>query len=323
MAAVAEVCQTISAVTGVPKATVDHLARRLGEAELLPRGPRGRNAPHFEAIHIARVLVGVMAIANGLDYTSARVAAAVKRIEALSQGGEARVDVYADGDLSDLSDPKTRLTFVPGGSFVETIAFLIRWTRFPTDKDNFGYGDQRISAIGLTFGGGTVYGWIEFGLRATGRVSDVRRVSFGLMGNVLAAGLKQEVRVECDALFRLGDLLGPVQLEPQPELALQEPISDHGSAADNPKAAPAISSQTATPAAVGTGPASADALASQPGGDPVNLADESNQQDSGEKESGQRPPSSSPLGSPSSDPPDQPKDEPPWPDVRFQTLSAR
>jgi hypothetical protein len=72
MAAVAEVCQTISEVASVPRRTVDHLARRLGEAELLPRGPRGRNAPHFEGIHIARLLVGVMTIANGIDYTSAR-----------------------------------------------------------------------------------------------------------------------------------------------------------------------------------------------------------------------------------------------------------
>jgi hypothetical protein len=70
--------------------------------------------------------------------------------------------------------------------------------------------------------------------------------------------------------------------------------------------------ETATPAAVGTGPASADAMASQPGGDPVNLADESSQQNSDEKERGQRSPPFEPPGSPSSEPPDRPKEEPRW-----------
>jgi hypothetical protein len=57
--------------------------------------------------------------------------------------------------------------------------------------------------------------------------------------------------------------------------------------------------KTATPATGGTGPASADTLASQPGGDPVNLAGQSNQQDSGRKKREQSPPPFSPHGSPS------------------------
>src|SRR4051812_19812388 len=101
MAAIAEVCQTISTVTGVPLRVVEYLARRLGEAGYLPRGPRGRHAPHFEDIHIARVLVAVMAVTNGIDYSGANILLALKRIEELSQGGEARVDVYTDGDLDD------------------------------------------------------------------------------------------------------------------------------------------------------------------------------------------------------------------------------
>src|SRR3954468_6426728 len=95
MAAVAEVCQVISKALTVPRGTVDHLARRLGEAGLLPRGPRGRNAPHFEDIHIARLLAAVMVTAEGIYHTSVSVVPAVKRIEELSQGGEARIDVYA------------------------------------------------------------------------------------------------------------------------------------------------------------------------------------------------------------------------------------
>ena len=70
--------------------------------------------------------------------------------------------------------------------------------------------------------------------------------------------------------------------------------------------------ETATPATGGTGPAPVE-TASQPGANPVNPADVSNQQDSDEKERGQSSPPSSPPGSPWSAPSDEPKDEPPWP----------
>jgi hypothetical protein len=300
MAAVATVCQVISEETGVPRGAVDHLARRLGEAELLPRGPRGRHAPQFEDIHEARLLVGVMAIANGIDYTSASVVRAVKRIEDLSQGGEARVDVYVDRDLN---DPQCDVVLVPAGSFVDNVAFLIRLTQASTNRDNY-----PATAIGLTFGSGNVYGWIEYGKEDRGldRPSDIQRVNFGLMSAVLKSGMKQEVRIEADVLFRLGELLDDTQLKPQPELLLRE------------QAAPKISSKTTTPAAGGAGPAHVDE-ASQPGVNPVNHADSHNQQDSDERERGQSPAPSSSLGSPSSGQPDQLKDETLWAIARFRT----
>jgi hypothetical protein len=295
MATVAAVCQVISEGTGVSRGAVDHLARRLGEAELLPRGPRGRHAPHFGDIHEARLLVGVMAIANGIDYTSASVVQAVKRIEELSQGGEARVDVYVDGDLE---DPQSEIVLAPAGSFVEHVAFLIRLTRNPISKN-----DYPATAIGLTFGSGKVYGWME--CRVKGRGQN-RRFDFGLMSAVFKSGMKIEVRIEADVLFRLGELVDDNQLEQQPELLLRE------------QAAPKISSKTTTPATGGTGPASID-QASQPGANPVNDAVGSNQQDSDERERGQSHPSFSSLGSPSSGQTDQLEDEPLWPSARFRT----
>jgi hypothetical protein len=299
MAAVAEVCQTISEVAGVPRRTVDHLARRLGEAELLPRGPRGRNAPHFEDSHIARLLVGVMTIANGIDYTSARIALSVKRIEELSQGGEARFDIYTDGDLDD-PQSKIMMMVVPAGSFIEVVAFCIRWTRFGVSKGG-------PSAIGLTFGGGSVYGWVEADLGKTGvnHVSDIRRVDFGVTEDVLKSGMKQEVRVELWALSRLGELLDPASLQYQ-----SNSKSAYSSIIEKSEVTPMTFSETTTPAAVGTGPAHVDE-ASQPGANPVNPADVSNQQDSDEKERGQSSPPSASRGSPSSDPSDRSKDEPP------------
>jgi hypothetical protein len=307
MAAVAEVCQTISEVAGVPRRTVDHLARRLGEAELLPRGPRGRNAPYFEDSHIARLLVGVMTIANGIDYTSARIALSVKRIEALNQGGEGRVDVYVDGDLD---DPQSKMMVVPAGSFLDLVAHSIRWTRSGVSKGG-------PSAIGLTFGGGSVYGWIEFNLGETGvnHVADIRRVDFGVTEDLLKSGMKQEVRVERDVLFRLGELLGDI------------PLGPHGGFDLRPL--PSTSSETTTPATGGAGPASVDSTkvktkASQPGCPPVkpipiatdvseDVDQDVNQEDSDEKKRGQSPPPFSSHGSPSCDRSNQRKDEPPWP----------
>jgi len=298
MAAVAEVCQTISAAAGVPLRLVEYLARRLGEAGQLPRGPRGRHAPHFEDIHIARLLVAVMVVADGIDFTGASVLLAMTRVEVLSQGGEGRVDVYVDGDLD---DSQTKMTLVPAGSFLETVAHCIRGTRPGVSKGG-------PSAIGLTFGGGSLYGWVEFNLEETGvnHVADIRRVNFGVTEDLLKSGMKQEVRVERDVLSRLGKLLGDIPLGPHGGFDLRPPSS--------------TSSETTTPATGGAGPASVVkssklAKVSQPSGNSVDLAGvltRPQQQDSDEKKRGQSPPPFSSHGSPSSDPTDQQKDEPPW-----------
>jgi hypothetical protein len=268
MAAVAEVCQTISAAAGIPLRLVEYLARRLGEAGQLPRGPRGRHAPHFEDIHIARLLLAVMVVADGIDFTGASVLLAMTRIEALSQGGEARVDVYTDGDLD---DPQSKIVLVPAGSFVEVVAHRIRWTRSEVGKGV-------PSAIGLTFVRGSVYGWVEFNLGETGvnRVADIRRVNFGDTEDLLKSGMKQEVRVERDVLSRLGELLGDIPLGPQDGFSLSPTSS--------------TSSQTTTPTTVGAGPASVvkatKVSLNQPGCCPV-ISALTKQEDSDEKKRGQ------------------------------------
>ena len=54
---------------------------------MLPRGPRGRHAPEFEARHVARVLLGTMVVAtDALNTPTARVAAAVATIQVLERG---------------------------------------------------------------------------------------------------------------------------------------------------------------------------------------------------------------------------------------------
>jgi hypothetical protein len=81
--------------------------------------------------------------------------------------------------------------------------------------------------------------------------------------------------------------------------------------------------ETTTPAAGGTGPASVvDASkASQPGGNPV-ISEVSTQQDSDANKKGQSSPPSASHGSPSSDFTDQPKDDPPWPSSSLSMPAA-
>src|SRR4051812_4505904 len=298
MAAIAEISQNISEVTKVPLGTVKHIARRLGEDELLPRGPRGPNAPDFGDIHIARLLVGVMTIANGIDHTGANIARAVKRIEDLSKGGVPRVEIHVDGDPD---DPMVKSVLIPTGSFVETVAYFIRLTQNPVGLDRINRRIGRLLAIGLTFGGGAVYGWIEFASGATNlnHVSDVRRINYGIMGDVLASGMTQDVRVGFDALRRLGELLKT----------------------EIPEVSPTASPETTTPASGGTGPATV--VVSQPGATPVKLDALAKHQNSDAEEreqalSGPIPAhSSESLGSPpeKGPAPSQDKVEPPWPNT--------
>jgi hypothetical protein len=220
-----------------------------------------------------------MIVANGIDFTGASVAPAMKRIEALSRVEETWIDVSTDDDPG---GPTIRRVLGRAISFIDQVTSCIRLTRAPISRD-----DHTGRAIGLTFGSGDVYGWVEFGYPAS---VPARRVNFGLMKTVLTSGMKQEVRVEFDVLFRLGKLLGDIPLGPQGEFDLR----------------PWSSSKTTTPAAGGTGPAPVE-TASQPGCNPVNPAEPDSQQDRSMREREQSSSPAAPHGSPSFGPADQPK----------------
>jgi hypothetical protein len=89
---------------------------------------------------------------------------------------------------------------------------------------------------------------------------------------------------------------------------------DHGhkSSSDAAGGAAGADTETATPAAGGTGPASVDDIAGQPGCSPVNPDDVTSHQDSGKKKRRQRSAPSAPHGPPSTAFMDQWKDVPPW-----------
>ncbi len=206
MATVPQTCRAIASLTQVPERTVGHLARRLGEAEMLPRGPRGVNAPHIEPVHAARILIGVMSLTDGINATAAKVVQAVERIGALDRGGEGGFEVYASGDPDD-SD--TKYEMVPYGSFIENVAQLLQLKE----------AREQVAAVGLRFDGEHVSGWSEYKI-AEGQpnhIVDVRRVYFGGLRPV-SSGMSQEVRVDGSVLDRLSALLEERAAEPSNEI---------------------------------------------------------------------------------------------------------
>ena len=133
MASVRQVVTTISEVTGVPRQTVNNVARRLGEAGMLPRGPRGRHAPEFEARHVVRVLLGTMVLAtDALNTPAGKVPAAVATIQAL----ERRPDASDEKTNVFKKDDKKRASmFWSNYPFVDVVAkFLVAYAPKSTDK---------------------------------------------------------------------------------------------------------------------------------------------------------------------------------------------
>ena len=226
MANAIEAAREIADATGVALPTVENIARRLGEAGWLPRGGRGRNAAQLGPTDLATLLVGVMAVAgDALETPASRIQAAIARIRALSPGGEAidshageagavlpdvtalvqnvtrRLDALSRGgeaaiDIYEM--PDGRLDDVPSGAFVANIAAFIA---HPVLR-----ADQGVQALGLQFGGGSVVGWIEMSSDlASNNVT--RRVYFGLARAVLTSGMQREVRIGVDVLDRMSDLL--------------------------------------------------------------------------------------------------------------------
>ena len=205
MANAIEVSREIADATGVALATVENIARRLGEGGLLPRTGRGRHAAQFGPNDIAILLVGVMAvITDAAETPASHVRAAVARIAELSIGGPMGIAAYFDA--------AGRREVVPAGAFIANVASFIKWPVLRINQPAMAVDDDhaptvgRILALGLQFGGGTVVGWIE--TAPDPRVDNVaRRTYFGQTRGAITTGMVREVRVGVDVLDRLGGLL--------------------------------------------------------------------------------------------------------------------
>lgn len=221
----------IAEATGVPERTLIHIERRLGESGMLPRGPRGRNAPHFDAIHGALFLLGTMSIADGIGSTAARVIQAVNQLGALNVNQLGALTVDYDIRIARFSGRSWDQTLEIGGepSFLATpkgrfdlaLAYILDNIAHPQHGHLF----QQIRGIGIEWGRDAVFGWIMpgpnvvdpavgrpdpkatpedvwvfFAKEHTGAEEFTRRL-------LEPAGLVREVRLSNQALCELGQLI--------------------------------------------------------------------------------------------------------------------
>lgn len=198
MATAQEIADEMSRIGGIPPSTVRTIARRLGEASLLPRGGRGKSPQELSARDCARLVVGTMRITDGIDGAAARVDKLVNDVERLRSPG--KVSLGIDYDL-----PKVPI--VEPGSFVDQLASLIR--RLCTDEKAL--LTSGVSAVGLTSGLAGLWGWLE--LRGYGepsfedspqlsQASGKIRVIFGRR-DFDYRGLTREVRITSEALCEI------------------------------------------------------------------------------------------------------------------------
>ncbi len=213
----------IAEATGVPERTLIHIERRLGEAGMLPRGPRGRNAPQLDAIHGALFLLGTMSIGDGIGSTAARVLQAVNRLGALTVEFDIRIARFTGRSWDQTLESGAESSFLAArkGRFDLALAHILDNIAHPQD----GYLFQQIRGIGIEWGRDAVFGWIMPGRNvvfpAVGRpdpeaTPDDVRVFFAKEHTgaeeftrrlLEPAGLVREVRLSNQALCELGELI--------------------------------------------------------------------------------------------------------------------
>ena len=208
MISMPEAVRVISNSVGVPGSTVETITRRLGEAGAISRGTRGRKAADASSDDLARILIGVMSIADGIYGTSARVVQAVEQVGNLSCPGAHEVSIV---------DNAEGLGSARDGTFLNELTTLIEWC---ADSDDALVVLRVVRAVGLTFKGETTHGWTELTAEAEldlDKVADayVRspggglRLIFGSDVEGMMPGMTREVRVSIDSLIELAKIAFP------------------------------------------------------------------------------------------------------------------
>ena len=196
MPTLSEACAALAEATGVPRGTIEHVGRRLGEAALLPRGPRGVNAPQLDAHHLAMLAIGLLHIGDGFAGTIARVPVEVAKVAAL-----ARAEHGAGFELS-------RHVLIEG-DFLTSVAQILAGM---SDPDPEARRDWRaaVDGVGLVFGGGHAAGFIVLSAKATGTDTGIGftySASPGEGTKVWHAPFRRQIRLDGSALVALGGLL--------------------------------------------------------------------------------------------------------------------
>jgi hypothetical protein len=331
MATASVVVDKVVEWTGLNGAVVAYAARYLRDAGLNPKGKPGggTGAAHHHTDHVVALTAALLST----DTVTKAAEAATKTLNlarAEESGGSRMHDVSVqvvaarlkaegrDDAAGQVEKGGTREPLVPGGTFGEAFSYLVDLARTPAGKsfvhrhvDSIEVSRLRPEAA-IVFREHTQAPMTEHpdGTRTIHavdapeprKIRQMYRPSQGDLLSQLMVNHRLKARVDVNAVVpgviicALADLvLDTLRAERELSSRRRKTRSD---AAGNTAGA---DTETTTPAQDATGPASADAMASQPSRNSVNSADDSNQQDSGRKKRGQSSPSSTPHGSPSSD----------------------
>ena len=118
--------EMLTGTLGIPDGALKHVERRLGEAGLLgERGARGKSAPHLEAIHGARFLIGAVAAWLDGGQPGVAIARTVEKLGKMTANGGSRKVLQFTGDLSSKSLRDYRLEFGEEYMIKNSIEFMV------------------------------------------------------------------------------------------------------------------------------------------------------------------------------------------------------
>lgn len=196
MATAARFTEILSQALGLSVADVQHRARRLREAGLLPGEGHGRGAPHLNARDCANLLIGILA-----TDTASHVAEAVASVGQLW----GRPIVLNGHEL------------LPAMKFADAVAALIERWRTP-DSVPIWIAQANLS-VGVVQFAGQRHGWIEVQDNKRGRfrvhflgepAASVPAHTVTIIPGLKAVGayLERETAVPAAALWVIGEVLG-------------------------------------------------------------------------------------------------------------------
>lgn len=194
MATSLQVRNEIVRLTGVPESITETVNRRLGEAELVPHRKRGRHAEHYQAIHVAHVLVGVLAVTDGLGSTVTRAGHAVQRVSTLQMTDGPGIILKWEG-----KNGSRREKIAHGGNFLDAVAGILEAMRGTTELSEAARHAKW--QVGLAFGANSFLAYVSRG----------RTIEYVRWGEepkqIWGAGMVQDVHVTGEVLRGLADLL--------------------------------------------------------------------------------------------------------------------
>jgi hypothetical protein len=321
MATTAEAIERMAVATGIPRVTVERAAFILRKADddLWPTGGRGGGikAARPKVSHLVNLCLTIVALDPLTEAPELvrryreLVPAPPNRLLMLAKFGPDRERwTQSEEFVSKFLD-----RLCPGSTLGDMLDELVRHLMSADDRVFAREHLRSFTVHRFRFAGGAIGASLE----TSGGDRSFREPVGGLLP-LMEDGL-EDPRVPAAAVsdiasvgYKLFEIMADLALDTECELG-------QSASSDTASRTAAKDVETTTPATVGTGPAPVD-KASQPGANPVNSADTSNQQDSDENKRGQCPLPFSPHGSPSSDHSNQRRDDPPWPSLDSPLRSA-